>query len=732
MAKRKLFFGIISFVALLSVVVSNLYVFGPTANAGVDDAYGTGNGTVIRDYEAAKKYINDLCGNGGYRGSVALAMYPSEVSFNDATGEMKYKANLVWRSCSDKGQDGSRAFAVTGYPSTTGGQPATCPDAGTYAVAHTYDCVKYTDSDLGHLKGYATLGCDAGSGYDCVTGGSSDSGLFKSSIEVNAKEPTYDSNNPNVRGVNGLDGQVPDWATRTLKSDSWSFYRSSAFCTYYKANNNGASNYTPQGNCIDLTINVSWTRFNYNLTPSITNMDATKDTPIDSASGPYTVKGSVYNDGPTDSRPNTEWQLTKVVYKPSVAVPKPSGGDTSTDPCRYFSGRSCSTASAGDVTAYRMDGGTGATYTQKKSEPYDRTDTITDYDVGTHICYAMSVKPYNHTTSDWRHSQLYCLVVSKSPKVQVLGGDLVVGRGSAFNTAPVSGSEVKTSISTTTSDGYFGSWSEYGILATGTVKGMASGSGYVGGSPTSDLCSETPRKLSILTFTNKPAVGACGVDSIGKYSNTSVAPNIAERFPVTSSTDKLLPIPPSDTVDLMRSTPAVSGLYTSVAADLKINSSKPIPAGRSIIINAPNTTITITGNIQYTTDPLTSISQIPQVVIIAKNIIIADSVSQIDSWLVAVGSGATDGRINTCGAGGIGESDALKSTVCATKLTVNGPISTNHLILRRTAGSGTGTDAGDPAEVFNLRADAYIWAASYAPGTGRLPTVTTTEIPPRF
>ena len=117
--------------------------------------------------------------------------------------------------------------------------------------------------------------------------------------------------------------------------------------------------------------------------------------------------------------------------------------------------------------------------------------------------------------------------------------------------------------------------------------------------------------------------------------------------------------------------------------------------------------------------------------IIAKNILIADNVSNVDAWLIATGSG-TDGRINTCGAGGVNESTPLNANVCASELTVNGPVMAKHLIMRRTAGAGTGTTAGDPAEVFNLRADAYIWSTSYAPGTGRLPTVETTELPARF
>jgi hypothetical protein len=480
----------------------------------------------------------------------------------------------------------------------------------------------------------------------------------------------------------------------------------------------GGGTYTstdPATEAVPVNIVRQCPTYDYSLTPTIT--DPSDNNTVDSGSGPRTVKGNIHNNGPTISKPNTQWRLTQIVYSPSVGtITNRSGGDTSQDPCSFFTGGNCTTLDSGtDDSAYTSGG----------NQEHEKDTNITDYEVGTKVCFALSVNPYTHSNNDWRHSPLSCLIVSKSPKVNVLGGDLIVGRGSATN--PSRTSQVRTSISNTTSNGLFGSWSEYGIIPTGIVTGMASGSGYVGGSPSSNLCG----KLSVLTFTNANATGSCSESSVGNYPTTSTAPSIAARFPVNSSTPSLTGV-----VDIA----SKSGLFRVTDATLTIASNGAIPAGRWVVINAPNTTITITRDIRYTTDSLTSISQIPQVVIIAKNIIIADKdtsqpgnppVTQIDSWLVAVGSGA-DGRINTCGAGTVGESTALNSRVCDAKLTVNGPITANHLILRRTAGAGIGSNAGDPAEVFNLRSDAYIWATSYSPGTGRLPTVTTKEIPPRF
>jgi hypothetical protein len=120
------------------------------------------------------------------------------------------------------------------------------------------------------------------------------------------------------------------------------------------------------------------------------------------------------------------------------------------------------------------------------------------------------------------------------------------------------------------------------------------------------------------------------------------------------------------------------------------------------------------------------------VVIIAKNIFIDQSVTHVDAWLVTTGTDADgSGRLNTC-TNGAAEITQPNANMCTNPLLVDGPVSANHLILSRTAGAGTGAAAGSPAEIFNLRADAYIWASAYAPGTGRLPTATMQELPPRF
>jgi len=149
-------------------------------------------------------------------------------------------------------------------------------------------------------------------------------------------------------------------------------------------------------------------------------------------------------------------------------------------------------------------------------------------------------------------------------------------------------------------------------------------------------------------------------------------------------------------------------------------------AGRSVIIYAPNNDVVINGNLMYTTGAISSVGQVPQLVIIAQNITINEGVTQVDAWLVAKTAG--QGNIYTCNVA----FTSLTTSRCSSRLTVNGPVISNTIHLRRTAGAGANADGPRAAEVFNLRPDAYFWGVSQSTETGRIPTVMTKELPPRF
>ncbi len=435
-------------------------------------------------------------------------------------------------------------------------------------------------------------------------------------------------------------------------------------------------------------------REDFTLTPTITGSPTASE-----GGGTVNLTPSVNNSGTTTSG-NAQWQINTFQVPPGQAVP--GGGDNGNNPQVYY--------------------GHGATAIASGNRQFSRgvvpltinPQVLGDYPVGTRVCYALSVQPLAHNDSRWRHSTPFCVTISKKPKVQVLGGDLWVGRGTS--------STIKTSVTVRPQGGtntYYGSWGEYALVPSGLVTAMASGSGYAGGAATGDLCS-----LSLLTFTNTAAT-TCATNTIGKYVVASSSPAIGTRFPVSTSTPRLNGA--ANIANLASRT-----IYTAnTGTNVSLSSSSPVGKGKWVVINAPNSTVTITSNINYTSESLAQSSDIPQIVIIAQNIIVADSVTNIDAWLIATGTGA-EGRINTCGAGGVNESTVLTANNCGARLTVNGPVLANHLLLRRTAGAGPAAQAGEPAEVFNLRPDAYLWATYYTSGAGRLPTVSTKELPPRF
>lgn len=425
----------------------------------------------------------------------------------------------------------------------------------------------------------------------------------------------------------------------------------------------------------------------YYLTPSVSSVDPS------SAAEPstsITVKPNVNNSG-TKNSDAAPWQVSRFYLASGKTAPVGSS-DSDKAPAEYYGNGLIS-----------LGGDGGGIFAPGDTNPGTQTDTIGDQAVGTQVCYAVSVQKYTDdpSTSHWRHSAPTCIKIGKRPKVQVWGGDLM--SSGAVNTSTASkiiGGSSRT----------FGSWIEYGIFAINTITGTASGSAYAG----AGLVSANNCNSGTLSFANSTPSGTCLSSTvIGKYTNSLAIPNVGASFPTAGA-------PTIGSNDLSSS--SSSGIYTaSGSVTLKGGT---INQGRWVVINAPTADITINGNINYTNGTLHSMADIPQVVIIANNINITSNVTQVDAWLIA------KGNLNTC-------SDVagnLSSNLCSNPLTVNGPVAANKLYLRRTAGSGTGADhSGDPAEVFNLRPDAFMWASLRATGAGnRIQTVYTTELPPRL
>jgi len=317
----------------------------------------------------------------------------------------------------------------------------------------------------------------------------------------------------------------------------------------------------------------------------------------------------------------------------------------------------------------------------------------------------------------------FCVIVGRKPKVQVHGGDLSVGK--AFTGTSLR-SVVNTAISPTPgSPNIFGSWVEYGIFATGTITGAASGSGLAGasGQVASDICTRAR-----LSFVGSRATCSTSRSDIGNYTPARLIPDVSTLFPQAGATISAASVVPNDLL-------AVAGTYVGTrTGNLTINASNLLP-GKSVILKVSGT-VTIAGNQINNPDNngarYQSIAQLPQLVIVANRIIINGAVSNVDAWLVANG---TNGIVETCDTGSatyvLSGAARLSDRECNVQLTVNGPIMAKQLWLRRTFGTLAG-DIGTPAEIINLRPDAFLWARAQVDSQGRLQTVYTTELPPRL
>ncbi len=437
--------------------------------------------------------------------------------------------------------------------------------------------------------------------------------------------------------------------------------------------------------------------FNYNLTPGVSgpNGATTVGAPIPTVT-PTVDNDVTGNSSETTDSPAVEWQLKRIEVPPNGTIPK-TQQENSTAPCAHY-GNIC----------IAKGGGTQSFPASTTTLPQLNGETVgPNTPVGTMICYTLSVRPYAQASGDWRHSAPVCVTVSKQPKIQAWGNDVRTRGG--INT----GTTVANSGG---ADKLFGSWVEYGGFSVGANSGFASGSGLNNGNTSTTTASVWNR----LTFAN---IDTTGADSYGKFTLPAGLPTLTDQFIGASSSGSI-----NGNVDLGT---LESGTYT--AGNFTITNStvgQTAGKGKSIIIVSSGT-VTIDGDIKYTGpgpgDTFSSVSQLPQVIIIAKNINITNAATQVDAWLLTTAPG---GSINTCS--DRAPSAQLNSKVCNNFLTVNGPVATQHLYLRRTAGSDTVAEAGKPAEIFNLRPDTYLWAYARASQSGKAQTVYSVELPPRF
>ena len=345
-------------------------------------------------------------------------------------------------------------------------------------------------------------------------------------------------------------------------------------------------------------------------------------------------------------------------------------------------------------------------------------------------------------------SRANCIISGYKPSLQVRGGDLMTNGG------VYTGTNVKEFLSSTATPREvrtYGSWVEYGIIAKDSVNQMASGGLYRIGMPPSY------RNFGYLTFANEntssgPEHGNYpgNSDEAGDIDDgfervTRQFTSMSEQAQIRQSVDSDGDGNP-DAIDLAT---LPSGVYRLRGTQINLTASAPLPERRSLILLvdqlSPGTVpaVNITGNIQIPVDygEGSSVSDISQVVIAPSSesgeyrLNIGHAASQVDAWLLN-----PNGTVNTCYTGlptAHVQNTPRAGSMCNAPLTVNGPVSADNLLLRRDGGkdqSNTPPIAQSiPGENFNLRPDAYIWAAHHVDAGGsKYITTNSVDLPPRY
>lgn len=200
-----------------------------------------------------------------------------------------------------------------------------------------------------------------------------------------------------------------------------------------------------------------------------------------------------------------------------------------------------------------------------------------------------------------------------------------------------------------------------------------------------------------------------------------------------------------------------SAFRTRLTAYLE-NASGSAKEGANIIDATDQSVYKISSNIVNANDDVPySIRTLPQTIIFANDVEISGIVTRIDAWIIA------KGKVNTCtdyvwgtnysrgtevGIGTKSDGVGAPGGNCANQLVFNGPVVAGKLELNRTFGadsqaqvtSGISTNGNSgysmresSAEIFNLRADAYLWSYAQAARYGSsYNEVYSRELAPRY
>ena len=385
-------------------------------------------------------------------------------------------------------------------------------------------------------------------------------------------------------------------------------------------------------------------------------------------------------------------------------------------------------------------------------------------------------------------SDLSCVTIAKKPNFQVWGGGMFTnGQIETAVSRKTPGQNFSSYPST--AEKVFGSWDEYHVIAGGRVYGFGSGAslgyekGYSYNLPTGG--SNPSDNIYNLTIANRKNIGESGVyglpsgllsrlkaryrDNIAKNSSLKITThdtglqNTYIRGDVNLSQIQLPDHNPKATDTLFRT---YDTLYKTITTADKQNNTLVLYVDGTLTIDQNLCYSAFGGNnCQYETSTkqaayadvsTESITKLPQILIFAKNINVLSKVNRVDAWLILDEDNASN-NLNTCS--DVNEPSAEQ---CSETIIFNGPVFAKSLTLKRTGGAnhggglmtgipadqrvlGTRYDKHEggyyaissdgsvaPAEIFNLRSDAYYWGIGQAQRSGIAEVVYQRELAPRY
>lgn len=306
-------------------------------------------------------------------------------------------------------------------------------------------------------------------------------------------------------------------------------------------------------------------------------------------------------------------------------------------------------------------------------------------------------------------TDLVCKPIAKKPSIQIWGGNIYSLNNINTLTA------AKTSLAGY-ADGIihtFGSWGELGIIAAGTVRGLASGAGTGYSSNNGGTLIANPGggmgsfcKISTLSFANNKCMSYTGrlggSFPAGEGRDRS---NISNNFSNFIDTNDVLEINDGGAVNV------TDDSHRNITSDQDLVVESADISEGTYMVHSDNNDIRITGNLRYS-GGYGSLSGVPKLIIYAQNIYIGCNVENIDAVLVAEDTVVTCGdKINSKSERTLLDNvkSSINSEANSNQLRINGAVIANKVIANRTYGAATGSNSIVSAEIINFDPTLYLW-----------------------